>query len=368
LTYSSKIIILKYDNLTVHHFKMEIHTQQTKTKLRPPKLSSITRSLIHFIFLGMLSFHILAAHLNAAPITTYDPLPRTELYNNSNTPKNPYDASASTTPFHQPSFTKQRAESQTSTTTSHHTHLRSAVETLPPSRRTTANPRPSITYATNHQGRWPSRDPIEERGGSNLYGFVGADPINSFDILGLEESEEEDCCKGQKGVKEVTDDAGRKCCETEIETIEIRVKPMFTNGWTDVGHVFIQTPNRTRGFYPNTSNPWYQGARGPGEVIDDSGNIADSDDRNSYKYDACPESVKKLDDEIGDPRGTGLYDLLNGFGGVNFAGWACQQVEDAGFTAPFDPSTGGLTPGSAGTRNYGPGRGPENAGRGSDQD
>jgi uncharacterized protein RhaS with RHS repeats len=33
-------------------------------------------------------------------------------------------------------------------------------------------------------GRWPSRDPIEEEGGLNLYGFVGNDSINGWDNLG----------------------------------------------------------------------------------------------------------------------------------------------------------------------------------------
>jgi RHS repeat-associated protein len=33
-------------------------------------------------------------------------------------------------------------------------------------------------------GRWPSRDPIEEEGGVNLYGFVGNDSVNLIDILG----------------------------------------------------------------------------------------------------------------------------------------------------------------------------------------
>lgn len=33
-------------------------------------------------------------------------------------------------------------------------------------------------------GRWPSRDPIEEDGGLNLYGFVTNDSLNSFDLLG----------------------------------------------------------------------------------------------------------------------------------------------------------------------------------------
>jgi RHS repeat-associated protein len=36
-------------------------------------------------------------------------------------------------------------------------------------------------------GRWPSRDPIEEEGGINLYGFVGNDGVNRLDYLGLTE-------------------------------------------------------------------------------------------------------------------------------------------------------------------------------------
>ena len=34
-------------------------------------------------------------------------------------------------------------------------------------------------------GRWVNRDPIEERGGVNLYGMVGNDPVNRWDVLGL---------------------------------------------------------------------------------------------------------------------------------------------------------------------------------------
>ena len=33
-------------------------------------------------------------------------------------------------------------------------------------------------------GRWPSRDPIEEAGGYNLYVFVNNDGLNSVDVLG----------------------------------------------------------------------------------------------------------------------------------------------------------------------------------------
>jgi hypothetical protein len=35
-------------------------------------------------------------------------------------------------------------------------------------------------------GKWPNRDPIGERGGLNLYGFVGNNPVNATDLLGLD--------------------------------------------------------------------------------------------------------------------------------------------------------------------------------------
>jgi len=34
-------------------------------------------------------------------------------------------------------------------------------------------------------GRWTARDPLGERGGRNLYGFVAKSPINKYDVLGL---------------------------------------------------------------------------------------------------------------------------------------------------------------------------------------
>jgi uncharacterized protein RhaS with RHS repeats len=39
-------------------------------------------------------------------------------------------------------------------------------------------------YYNPQLGTWPSRDPIEEDGGVNLYGFVGNDGLNKFDYLG----------------------------------------------------------------------------------------------------------------------------------------------------------------------------------------
>jgi len=47
-------------------------------------------------------------------------------------------------------------------------------------------------------GRWPSRDPIEEQGGTNLYAFVGNDSVNFGDKLGLRKKK---CCCGPKKKK-----------------------------------------------------------------------------------------------------------------------------------------------------------------------
>jgi len=40
-------------------------------------------------------------------------------------------------------------------------------------------------YYNPETGRWLSRDPIQERGGNNLYGFVGNNAINKWDYLGM---------------------------------------------------------------------------------------------------------------------------------------------------------------------------------------
>jgi len=45
-------------------------------------------------------------------------------------------------------------------------------------------------YYSPGMGRWLNRDPIEEAGGVNLYGFVGNDGVNQWDLLGLRSCEE----------------------------------------------------------------------------------------------------------------------------------------------------------------------------------
>ena len=62
-------------------------------------------------------------------------------------------------------------------------------ETYPANRRQSAQPRlkirPTATKAASGIPYWPSRDPIRERGGKNLYGFVGNDGVDRSDRLGL---------------------------------------------------------------------------------------------------------------------------------------------------------------------------------------
>jgi RHS repeat-associated protein len=42
-----------------------------------------------------------------------------------------------------------------------------------------------LRYYNPSTGRWPSRDPIEEQGGVNLYGFVENSPLSEVDSIGL---------------------------------------------------------------------------------------------------------------------------------------------------------------------------------------
>lgn len=47
-------------------------------------------------------------------------------------------------------------------------------------------------------GRWPSRDPIGEKGGVNLYGFVENDGVDRLDYLGLAYLEVDESCEGHE--------------------------------------------------------------------------------------------------------------------------------------------------------------------------
>ncbi len=44
----------------------------------------------------------------------------------------------------------------------------------------------ALAFYNPSTGRWLSRDPIEEQGGGNLFGFVGNNPVLFIDMLGLD--------------------------------------------------------------------------------------------------------------------------------------------------------------------------------------
>jgi RHS repeat-associated protein len=69
--------------------------------------------------------------------------------------------------------------------------------------------RPGVAYYAYRYydpvtGRWPSRDPIAEKGGWNLYGFVGNDGVRKWDLFGLKK----DC--NQENI-----DCNRRCMKKQ---------------------------------------------------------------------------------------------------------------------------------------------------------
>jgi len=73
----------------------------------------------------------------------------------------------------------------------------------------------SLVYYINRyydpsSGKWLSRDPIQEQGGLNIYGFVGNNPVNSTDEFGLWSRDE---WKGKRG-----DYTGTACKDGEDDT------------------------------------------------------------------------------------------------------------------------------------------------------
>ncbi len=58
-------------------------------------------------------------------------------------------------------------------------------------------------------GKWPNRDPIGEKGGKNLYAFVGNDPVNEFDPLGLLPPSNPQCQALQRKIENIEKDIAR---------------------------------------------------------------------------------------------------------------------------------------------------------------
>ena len=84
-------------------------------------------------------------------------------------------------------------------------------------------------YYDPKTGRWPSRDPIGEEGGMNLYGFVGNDGVNWIDFLGLADIQVEIVRQYLEWetigtfTASPTDDKIKKCCgSVSGQTLELK--------------------------------------------------------------------------------------------------------------------------------------------------
>ncbi len=66
-------------------------------------------------------------------------------------------------------------------------------------------------YYNPEVGRWVNRDPIQEKGGLNVYGFIGNDSLGKFDLLGMMSKA---CCGGKP-----YDPVKECCCSPSIGKI-----------------------------------------------------------------------------------------------------------------------------------------------------
>jgi RHS repeat-associated protein len=78
-------------------------------------------------------------------------------------------------------------------------------------------------------GRWPSRDPIKERGGLNLYGFVGNVGLNIYDILGLEKPDLDNCSKILGELTRLRDMMRTTADQYDLDSDELIANPEMGN-------------------------------------------------------------------------------------------------------------------------------------------
>lgn len=117
-------------------------------------------------------------------------------------------------------------------------------------------------YYSPSQGRFLGRDPLQERGGLNLYGFTGNNPVNRWDVLGMmtaylwEEHEEvtgqwDDPDDGQEGLVDQYGWVGRwvpyeiddESTEDSPGSLNIQSLSLPGNRTTPKGKVGISTIN-----------------------------------------------------------------------------------------------------------------------------
>lgn len=102
-------------------------------------------------------------------------------------------------------------------------------------------------------GRWINRDPIEEAGGYNLYGFVENDGINKMDYLGMHSypSKEGDECSdcGETMTKEDADSKNAEHIKKLCDCLELRVVFREGTGLMNMGEL-VEKPLKRNANHP----------------------------------------------------------------------------------------------------------------------
>ena len=207
------------------------------------------------------------------------------------------------------------------------------LNSLPTNESTEKAPPPKTTGVTDYTyryydpvtGRWPSRDPIEEEGGINLYDFVGNDGVNKADMLGL--------CKNG----EVEDDTKACCCQSDMKEIELQNDTSTVNGHTQIQMPGSPFPN---GFFPSPFPLWGFNVLAPVPGVHADYDNHDYQPGNTIKFKACPRSLEKVKKSIKE-HSKDKYSTTN-LGGQNCTTWACHRLKDAGFSPPSALTPGGL--------------------------
>ena len=148
-------------------------------------------------------------------------------------------------------------------------------------------------------GRWPSRDPIEERGGTNLYGFAGNCPVVLFDKLGLcSTCPEGSVIRGNPAGLNAQNKSGKKGCDAEYRSESQGKKPDGGNGCGAAGSIWS---------FPGT---------GPGGA-----NFERACNKHADCYSTCGKSQAECDEKL-------KSDLFNECAAVSGSG-KCEALAGA---------------------------------------
>jgi hypothetical protein len=206
-------------------------------------------------------------------------------------------------------------------------------------------------HYTPKTGQFLGRDPIEEKGGNNLYGFVRNDAISKLDALGLKIEREAPTVSVvvDKSSGLCSDRSGKQCCcEKVVSVILYQIYPLQKDHF--VGHAFMLIKGKVYGHYPDKErgNKFWYGAGINNRHGEDNDNLkaCESGKPSTPKclkktFHMCPKSRDKIQ-TIANAKIDMDYCILNPKGSPTCKGWVDQVMDEAGFPSNF---TKGWIPG-----------------------